>query len=495
MEILQLMARREERERRRERRRIRRERLVYRGPVRGEAPTVPITAELINMSPPPIITSHQETYLPDIIHSHAPDPPPYSTLPAPPPVGMRSPLGGMMPPPPPTRPPPSMPLHVSPTGAPLPAGQTLPSPGVPIGPGYPGPAPGSPLRPDGPWPIFGSRRSRSSPRGPPYLGEEEGKSCCGLMVTQAVSIRWFIIMIAFVGLCCTVVGTVIGAVKTYNSEYVTITLLMIGVGIVLIAVSGVAWHLTSRDAPCRVMLGMVPNDRSQSEPRRFMARMAPAFGRAHHPYSAMMYPEFPYHPPPPSYNASMQDYRLRLLMLDRQSNAPPAPSPPPTYRSGFRGLSGSTLGRESNHSHPPSYRSREGSIIHHPDLTPSSHQDGLALAHSRDPSFISYLSQDSVYSQGPPGPHSSSHPQVPAVFNGNKIPFPIDDSILSSSGTNSQNAVHRDDNTVTIVQTTSSSHVIGSDAVIVTVSGSDATRFATQSSQHSNTDVSVLAHL
>lgn len=48
------------------------------------------------------------------------------------------------------------------------------------------------------------------------------------MVTQAVSIRWFIIMIAFVGLCCTVVGTVLGAVKTYNSEYVTITLLMIG---------------------------------------------------------------------------------------------------------------------------------------------------------------------------------------------------------------------------------------------------------------------------
>lgn len=71
-------------------------------------------------------------------------------------------------------------------------------------------------------------RSRGSPRGPPYLGEEEAKSCCGLLVTQAVSIRWFIIMIAFVGLCCTVVGTVLGAVKTYNSEYVTITLLMIG---------------------------------------------------------------------------------------------------------------------------------------------------------------------------------------------------------------------------------------------------------------------------
>lgn len=74
--------------------------------------------------------------------------------------------------------------------------------------------------------LFRSGTSRRVPS--PYLGEEEAKSCCGLLVTQAVSIRWFIIMISFVGFCCTVVGTVLGAVKTNNSEYVTITLLMIG---------------------------------------------------------------------------------------------------------------------------------------------------------------------------------------------------------------------------------------------------------------------------
>ena len=55
-------------------------------------------------------------------------------------------------------------------------------------------------------------------------------------------------------------------------------------GIVLITVSGVAWHLTSRDAPCRVMLGLAHSDSSR-EPRRFMARMAPAFTRPHHPYA------------------------------------------------------------------------------------------------------------------------------------------------------------------------------------------------------------------
>ena len=32
---------------------------------------------------------------------------------------------------------------------------------------------------------------------------------------------------------------------------------------------------------------------------------------------AMMYSDFTYRPPPPSYQASMQEYRLRLLLLDR----------------------------------------------------------------------------------------------------------------------------------------------------------------------------------
>ena len=55
-----------------------------------------------------------------------------------------------------------------------------------------------------------------------------GKSCCGVMVTQTVSIRWFIIMIAFVGICCAVVGTVLGAMRSSGREHLTVSLLMIG---------------------------------------------------------------------------------------------------------------------------------------------------------------------------------------------------------------------------------------------------------------------------
>lgn len=318
------------------------------------------------------------------------------------------------------------------------------------------------------------------------------------MVTQAVSIRWFIIMIAFVGLCCTVVGTVLGAVKTYNSEYVTITLLMIGVGIVLITVSGVAWHLTSRDAPCRVMLGLAPHDPARGEPRRFMARMAPAFGRPHHPYAAMMYPEFQYRPPPPSYQASMQEYRLRLLLLDRHhAQASQAPSPPPTYRSAghnLRGLTVNTLGRESNYSQPPSYRSREGSVSHNPDATlPSSHPGGpIVPAHSRDPSCLSFLSHESIYSGGPPPSQDGSLRAAPMVDR-DKVAV-MEDSALPPAKKDGR----KDDNTVTIVQTTDSSQVIGSDAVVVTVSGSNSnyvTAGPPQPPSPADAEISVLAHL
>ena len=52
----------------------------------------------------------------------------------------------------------------------------------------------------------------------------------------------------------------------------------------------------------------------------------------------MVYPEFQFRPPPPSYHASMQAYRLGLL-LDRHNAASAAGhgavlSPPPSYRPG-----------------------------------------------------------------------------------------------------------------------------------------------------------------
>lgn len=47
-------------------------------------------------------------------------------------------------------------------------------------------------------------------------------------MTQAVSIRWFIVVIAVVGICCAVVGTVLGAMKASGREHLTVSLLLIG---------------------------------------------------------------------------------------------------------------------------------------------------------------------------------------------------------------------------------------------------------------------------
>jgi hypothetical protein len=43
-----------------------------------------------------------------------------------------------------------------------------------------------------------------------------------------VSIRWFILLIAFIGLLCAIIGTILGALRTTGREHLTLALLMIG---------------------------------------------------------------------------------------------------------------------------------------------------------------------------------------------------------------------------------------------------------------------------
>ncbi|XP_075559159.1 uncharacterized protein LOC142590660 isoform X3 [Dermacentor variabilis] len=337
----------------------------------------------------------------------------------------------------------------------------------------------------------------------------EPKHCCGVLVTQTVSIRWFIVMIAFVGLCCAIVGTVLGALKATGREHLTVSLLMI----------------------------------------------------------AMLYPEFQYRPPPPSYQASMQEYRLRLLLLDRQGGPPtlptpvalaahhhhhhhhhavpapppvvpppaavtsqPAPmlspvSPPPTYRSGLHArpaLSFPPAEREP--SRPPSYRSRTSSAAGGGGIlrscvggNASCSQDTLATVspaeeedqrHSRNPSLtLSTLSHEeqpspaaatsqaaaadtlrrSCYNAGvlgvSGGSVSSSNRNTPSPPPGSSSRAP-DPHLLRKN---------HDVNTVTIVQTTDTSQVINQDTVIVSVSGHNA-RTLVLPSGHSEVQVT-LAHV
>ncbi|XP_067118561.1 uncharacterized protein [Centruroides vittatus] len=469
--------------------------------------------------------------LPDILNSHMP--PPYSTLP---PLTDRG--GRRLPPP--SHPPPPPPTVAPMCGTP---GTVLPA--------CPHSPPRRSMRRGGFRPFPPRDRLRSSGRTTAFSNHaasesEEPKHCCGVMVTQTVSIRWFIVMIAFVGLCCAIVGTVLGALKATGREHLTVSLLMIGVGIVLITVSGIAWRLTSHDAPsCRAMLGLQTND--QEPNRRFVPRVPP-YGRPPHPYAAMMYPEFQYRPPPPSYQASMQEYRLRLLLLDRQQGTTTTSlspvSPPPTYRS-----HGSTLHSrpplnmmERDYSRPPSYRSRassagvlrtntdtldsrvnerEGTISQNGTPASPSHSQ----SHSRNPSLsLSFLSHESLFVDSN---HSRPTDSANAATSDNTNPVHFtspsgesQNSVVAGLSDESPLATHEitstdivpvnwraedqslwslrknhDINAVTIVQTTDSSQVLNQDTVVVSISGQTMRSSATTPGSGSQGEVQILAHV
>lgn len=155
----------------------------------------------------PTTDANTNSALPDILNSHLP--PPYSTLPP-----ERGGGGGGRRLPPPSHPPPPPPPPPCPHLSP----------------------PRRTSRGTGAFRGFHPRERGGHRAGRGHSGafsgaaseSEEPKHCCGVMVTQTVSIRWFIVMIAFVGLCCAIVGTVLGALKATGREHLTVSLLMIG---------------------------------------------------------------------------------------------------------------------------------------------------------------------------------------------------------------------------------------------------------------------------
>lgn len=176
------------------------------------------------------------------------------------------------------------------------------------------------------------------------------KQCCGL---GSPPVRWSILGVGVVGLVCAGAGALLGALRVSGRDHIAVALFMIGIGVVLVTVSALAWRVTSREN-CGSFFGFTA----------ITSRIPPA--RPIHPYAAMIYPEFQFRTPPPSYQASMQEYRLRLLLLDRLQ---PTSSPPPTYRSNAGSIvaAGGGTVRESR---PPSYCAR-GNAAPNANLVPS----------------------------------------------------------------------------------------------------------------------------
>ncbi|XP_058829444.1 uncharacterized protein LOC131688871 [Topomyia yanbarensis] len=260
---------REHRRRERRERRQARNRMQHVHPL--DQPPPPPTM----IRPPPI------EIIPDILHSHLP--PPYTTLP----------LGATV----------------------------LPAPILPaVSVHHRGAA--DDCRYSFPIPIM-----RSSP------SERSRKGCCGHWFAGP-PLRALIAVVALGGVACALGGAALGATGLAGSptSHLTAALLMIGVGVILVTVSGAAWRMTAPGAPPCLGLG------STVDLGRCSRRPCGRGGSTPH---GLLYPEFQHRPPPPSYQASMQEYRLRLLLLDRDRQSGrmrSTASPPPTYRSNVGSL-------------------------------------------------------------------------------------------------------------------------------------------------------------
>ncbi|XP_055619459.1 uncharacterized protein LOC129764421 isoform X2 [Toxorhynchites rutilus septentrionalis] len=265
---------REHRRRERRERRQARNRMQHVHPMdQPPPPPPPLPSAMIR--PPPI------EIIPDILHSHLP--PPYTTLP----------MGATV----------------------------LPAPMIPAVPVHHRGA-ADDCRYSFPIPII-----RSSP------SERSRKGCCGHWFAGP-PLRALIAVVALGGVACALGGAALGATGLAGSptSHLTAALLMIGVGVILVTVSGAAWRMTAPGAPPCLGLG------STVDLARCSRRPCGRSGSTSH---GLLYPEFQHRPPPPSYQASMQEYRLRLLLLDRDRQSGrmrSTASPPPTYRSNVGSL-------------------------------------------------------------------------------------------------------------------------------------------------------------
>ena len=175
--------------------------------------STPVSANTTLRSPSqsPMRVESQVPDLPDILNSHLP-PPPYSTLP---PQAMHLPPMSSVPPlvergrntpiraPPPPPPPPPLPVAGRP---PLPSRRILHAPTAVL--------------------AHCSRPNYLRPTCAVSETETSASKTC--LSCNGLSIRWFILLIAFIGLLCAIIGTILGALRSTGREHLTLALLMIG---------------------------------------------------------------------------------------------------------------------------------------------------------------------------------------------------------------------------------------------------------------------------
>ncbi|XP_033735612.1 uncharacterized protein LOC117324085 [Pecten maximus] len=224
----------------------------------------------------------------------------------------------------------------------------------------------------------GGRSSRDRRRSRSRSGsqtEEPCKTSCMNCLAASTSFRWILVILSLLGVCCVVTGIVLAALHAAGNSFLFLAIMFIGLGVLLVVVVAVGWKCTPRGhEPLHALFGL-GDFRHQPRERRHRHH-------GHHRrrgegqwYGGVMYPEFQYRRPPPSYNVSMQEFQHQLVMAQNQPrNFDDVPvedyslpsSPPPSYRSrastvrtGIQITFPPSRADQPN-SRPPTYRSHVG---------------------------------------------------------------------------------------------------------------------------------------
>lgn len=122
------------------------------------------------------------------------------------------------------------------------------------------------------------------------------------------SLPFVIGILALGGIACTLGGIVLGSTGLieHSTQYLSAALLMIGIGVSLLVISGAIWRLSLPDnlddCSCFHHLGSC---RSCSSP--YCNGYYPGAGAG----NCQMYPEFQRRTPPPSYLTSLNEYEIK----------------------------------------------------------------------------------------------------------------------------------------------------------------------------------------
>lgn len=247
----------------------------------------------------------------------------------------------------------------------------------------------------------GYQRSRTSVS---RHSDQNCKAPCLKCLTTVTSFKYVLILLSMFGVCCVITGIVLAALHAVGSSFLFLSIMFLGLGLLLVIAVLVGWKFTPRGhEPLHLLFGLGEHSILHHVRSHGILRSREGYW-----HGGIMYPEFQYRRPPPSYDVSMQEYQQQLMQQYQQSinnvdNYSLPSSPPPTYRSRASTIrTGVHIVFPPDHNEnypnslPPTYRSQTNSRPHLPRAGFGDEEEGYPIPEPIDPAPRDSLVSDAV---------------------------------------------------------------------------------------------------